>query len=460
MKIHILGICGSFMGGVALLAKELGHQVSGSDANVYPPMSTMLEDNNIHLHEGYDTIPLKQELDMIVIGNTLSRGNEAVEYILNNGLPYISGPQWLAENLLHERHVIAISGTHGKTSTTSMLAWVLEFAAKSPGFLIGGIAENFGVSARCGTSDYFIVEADEYDTAFFDKRSKFIHYRPRTLIINNIEFDHADIFGEIGDIIREFRRMIRIVPGTGTIIIKADDPNIEAVLEDQCWTSIVRFGENSKEWDYQGISNDLSHFDITYAGQNVCRVKWEIIGRHNVENALAVCAAAHEIGIDPKVTADALCSYKSVKRRLQKLAVVNGITIYDDFAHHPTAISTTISALRSNVDDNRIIAVFEPRSNTMKMGIHQDTIGRAFNSADKIFIFKPDCINWDMDLAFEELQDRYGIFTDINQIIETVADVVQAGDHVVIMSNGGFGGIHQKIINKIEQRPSKNLSHN
>ena len=451
MRIHILGICGTFMGGIALLAKEMGHQVSGSDINIYPPMSNLLMESGIKIHEGYDIAPLKEKLDSVIIGNTLSRGNESVEYVLNQRIPYVSGPEWLSNNILQNKQVIAVSGTHGKTSTTSMLAWVLECAGKLPGFLIGGVAENFGLSARLGASDYFVVEADEYDTAFFDKRSKFIHYHPRILIINNIEYDHADIFGDIGDIIREFRRLIRIVPEKGTIVIKSNDLNIDAVLEGDRWTPIVCFGKCDGDWQILNNELDYSRFDVSSQGEIVATVNWDLIGLHNAENALAVTAAAFLIGISPTVTAEALSSYKSVKRRMQNLGVINEVTVYDDFAHHPSAISTTLSALRANVGDKKIIAVFEPRSNTMKMGIHKDTLAQAFNNADLICAYKPDGLEWDMNLAFHGLGDRYRSYSNIVSIIDDLAAELTKGDHVVIMSNGSFQGIHQKLLDRLKQ---------
>jgi UDP-N-acetylmuramate: L-alanyl-gamma-D-glutamyl-meso-diaminopimelate ligase len=451
MKIHILGVCGTFMGGIALLAKEMGHLVSGSDTNVYPPMSTLLMENGIEIHNGYGIDPLKEELDIVIIGNALSRGNESVEYVLNQRLAYTSGPQWLSSHILKDKHVIAVSGTHGKTSTTSMLAWVLECAGKSPGFLIGGVAENFGVSARLGNSDYFVVEADEYDTAFFDKRSKFIHYQPRTLIINNLEFDHADIFGEIGDIIREFRRLVAIIPGKGRIVIKANEPNIKKVLEAGCWSPTVSFGEKSGDWQCLIESEDYSRFTVLHQGKQVSSVSWDIIGQHNAENALATISAADLIGITPLVAAQALTTFKSVKRRLQKLGVINNITIYDDFAHHPTAISATLSALRANVGDKRIIAIFEPRSNTMKMGVHEDTLAQAFEKADIICAYIPVNIAWDMNRAFLSLGSRYHGHNDIHSILDDMEDELKSGDHVVIMSNGSFEGIHQKLIYRLNK---------
>jgi UDP-N-acetylmuramate: L-alanyl-gamma-D-glutamyl-meso-diaminopimelate ligase len=378
------------MGGIALLARELGHEVSGSDQNTYPPMNTMLQEQGITLFDGYDPTVLDADLDIVIIGNTLSRGNPVIEHVLNAGLPYTSGPAWLSENLLRHRHVLAVSGTHGKTTTSSMLAWVLEYAGLSPGFLIGGVAENFGISARYGDSEYFVVEADEYDTAFFDKRSKFIHYLPRTLIINNIEFDHADIFSDIGDIIVEFRRLVRIVPGHGRILTHHQDENIQKVLEAGCWSGRETFAAEG-DWQYHPEAPDYSRFTVTYQNQPATLVNWSLLGRHNAENALAAMAAAQHIGIRPEIVAEALASYKSVKRRMQKLAVLNGVTVYDDFAHHPTAIAATLSGLRASLKSGRIISVFEPRSNTMKMGVHRDTLASAFQDTDILLAYSPSC---------------------------------------------------------------------
>jgi len=450
MKIHILGICGTFMGGIALLAKELGHQVSGSDANVYPPMSTQLEQSGITLYQGYGIEALQQvRPEMVIIGNALSRGNPSVEYILNEGLVYRSGPQWLSEHVLVDKHVIAVSGTHGKTSCTSMLAWILQCAGRQPGFLIGGVAENFGISARLGDSDYFVVEADEYDTAFFDKRSKFIHYHPRTLIINNIEFDHADIFSGIEEIVREFSRLVRIVPGKGQIIYKQDDNQIARVIQQGCWSSLVGFGAEQADWQCRTISEDYSQFDVVYRGSVVTRVCWGLIGRHNAENALAVIAAAHHVGISASVTGEALASYQSVKRRLQCLGQFNGITIYDDFAHHPTAIKATLSALRAKVGQSRITAVLEPRSNTMKLGVHQHTLAASLADADTVVVFQPAGLAWDLTAALQTISGKVRIFTDTGKVIDYLREHLQKGEHVLVMSNGGFERLHQRLIESL-----------
>lgn len=452
MKVHILGIAGTFMGGIALLARELGHEVTGSDANIYPPMSTQLQQAGIRLYEGYTREALiDSSPDQIIIGNVLSRGNPAVEYILDQGLRYCSGPQWLSEHVLYGRHVMAVSGTHGKTTTTSMLAWVLDYAGKQPGFLIGGVPENFGQSARLGSA-FFVVEADEYDTAFFDKRSKFIHYRPRTLVINNIEFDHADIFGDISDIIREFSRLVRIVPGTGRIIHKEGDPNIKKVLETGCWTETVTFSTNAGMWQCRPIRPDYSEFAITHTGKQVASVTWELMGRHNAENALAVMAAAGHAGVDALTAVRALGSFKGVKRRLQKLAEVDGVAIYDDFAHHPTAIEVTLEALRARVGHDRIFAVLEPRSNTMKLGVHKQALAAALTGADQVLVYQPDGLGWDLRSALLGLADKSRVYAGTDEIISALGKEVRAGDHVLIMSNGGFQGIQQRLITALRQR--------
>jgi UDP-N-acetylmuramate: L-alanyl-gamma-D-glutamyl-meso-diaminopimelate ligase len=451
MKIHILGICGTFMGSIAVLAKELGHEVSGSDANVYPPMSTQLRDQGIELMEGYAKSHLSPAPDMVVVGNTLSRGNPAIEYLLDANLHYQSGPEWLADNVLQNRHVLAVAGTHGKTTTSSMLAWILEAAGRTPGFLIGGIVENFGVSARGGDSNLFVVEADEYDTAFFDKRSKFIHYHPRTVVINNIEYDHADIFDDIDAIRREFHRMIRIVPASGQIIRQAEDVEIDRVLEQECWTPIVTFGGEKGQWSARPGQDDYSSFDVCFTGKHIAEVNWGLIGKHNAENALAAIAAAAHVGVEPAEACKALASFKSVKRRLELLDCVNGISIYDDFAHHPTAINLTLAALRAKVgSEQRIIAVLEPRSNTMRMGVHRDSLAAALTVADKVLMFEPADLNWDLGESLAELGDKCTIFKEVDGIVTSLAEDSRAGDQILVMSNGGFQGIHAKLLKKLK----------
>ena len=450
MKIHILGICGAFMGGLAIFAKALGHEISGSDANVYPPMSTQLRHSGIMPHAGYSTAPLKNSPDLVIIGNTLSRGNDCVEYILDRGLPYTSGPQWLAENVLTGKHVIAISGTHGKTTCASIVSWLLESAGVNTGFLIGGVAENFGNSARLSDSKYFVIEADEYDSAFFDKRSKFIHYQPRTLIINNLEYDHADIFGDIRDIRREFHRLIRTVPRIGKIIFRQGDEQILQVFESGCWTPTVSFGADDGIWQVLTRTPDYSHFDVYHQGKMVGTVKWKLIGLHNAENALAAIVAADDIGIDADEACRSLTHFKNVKRRLQRLAEIRGVTIYDDFAHHPSAIKTTLSALRTHVGDQRIIAVFEPRSNTMKLGVHQATLGPSLSDADMVIAYQPLDLVWNLSGVLAESLAEVQVFDDTRLIIESLLAQLQNGDHVVIMSNGSFENIHQRLITQLE----------
>ncbi len=440
------------MGSIALLAKEMGHEVSGSDSNVYPPMSTQLESQGIELMEGYLASHLTPAPDMIVVGNALSRGNAAVEYLLNEGLTYQSGPQWLAENLLTNRYVLAVAGTHGKTTTSSMLAWILEAADRKPGFLIGGVAENFGVSARCGQSDLFVVEADEYDTAFFDKRSKFIHYHPGTVLINNLEYDHADIFDNMAAIRREFHHMIRTIPANGQIIRHAQDDEIDRVLALGCWTPIVTFGVDNGQWSALPEHDDFSSFQVCFEGEALARVNWTLIGRHNAENALAAIAGAVNVDVDPRIACEALCDFKSVKRRLQVLACLNGVTVYDDFAHHPTAIAATLSALRAKAGtDSRIIAVLEPRSNTMRMGVHRDTLATSLALADRVLIYEPIGMSWDLKKNMSTLETRCKVFSGVEDIIAELITMKNEGDQIVIMSNGSFQGIHQDLLQQLEE---------
>ncbi|MGH8119544.1 MAG: UDP-N-acetylmuramate:L-alanyl-gamma-D-glutamyl-meso-diaminopimelate ligase, partial [Gammaproteobacteria bacterium] len=403
MRIHILGICGTFMAGIAVLARALGHAVSGSDSNVYPPMSTQLAAGGIALIEGYDPAQLNPPPDIVIVGNAMSRGNPCVEQILNSDLRFTSGPRWLHDEILRDRHVLAVSGTHGKTTTTSMLTWALETAGRKPGFLVGGVPANFGQTARLGDGRYFVIEADEYDTAFFDKRSKFIHYRPSTLIINNIEFDHADIFSDLAAIRREFHHMIRTLPGRGLIVAMHADPEIQKVLEMGCWTPVEYFGSGSAKWTAKPAEEDFSTFEIMVAGRSAGWVHWKLIGRHNAYNALAAAAAAAHIGISTGSVCAALTEFKGVKRRLECLACIHGISLYDDFAHHPTEIRHTLSALRSKVGRDRIIAIMEPRSNTMRMGVHQKTLAESFAIADRVLFLQPDHMDWDLRIQTESL---------------------------------------------------------
>jgi len=451
MKIHILGICGTFMAGIAVLARALGHAVSGSDSNVYPPMSTQLAAEGITLIEGYNPAQLHPAPDIVIVGNAMTRGNPCVEHILNSELRFTSGPQWLHDEILRGRHVLAVSGTHGKTTTTSMLGWVLEAAGMKPGFLVGGIPANFGKSARLGDGRYFVIEADEYDTAFFDKRSKFIHYRPSTLIINNIEFDHADIFADLAAIRREFHHLVRTLPSQGLIVAMHADPEIQKVLEVGCWTPVVYFGEGRAQWTAKPVEEDFSTFEIMVGGRTAGTVQWELIGHHNAHNALAAAAAAAHIGIPAAAVCAALTEFKGVKRRLEYLARIHGISLYDDFAHHPTEIRATLSALRRKVGAERIIAIMEPRSNTMRMGVHQKTLADSFTHANRVLFYQPDNIDWDLKTQTESLGAKREIFTTIEAIIAHTVKISQPGDHVVIMSNGGFGGLQQKLVSSLEE---------
>jgi len=446
MKIHILGICGTFMAGIAVLARTLGHEVSGSDANVYPPMSTQLMAEGITLIEGYDPAQLDPAPDLVIVGNAMSRGNPCVEYLLNSGLRFTSGPQWLHDEVLPGRHVLAVSGTHGKTTTSSMLGWVLEAAGLKPGFLVGGIPANFGISARVGGGRYFVIEADEYDTAFFDKRSKFVHYRPSTLIISNIEFDHADIFADLAAIRREFHHLVRILPDRGMIVALQGDPEIQKVLEMGCWTPVEYFGEGRAKWSAQPVQDDFSAFEIRVDGKSAGTVRWGLIGRHNASNAMAATAAAAHIGISVASVCEALSGFKGVKRRLESLACIHGISLYDDFAHHPTEIRATLSALRRKAGKGRIIAIMEPRSNTMRMGVHRQTLAASFADADRVLFYQPDNINWDLKSETGQLGEKRTIFTSIDDIIVDIRRMAKPGDHVIIMSNGGFGDIQQRLI--------------
>ncbi len=446
MHIHILGICGTFMGGVALLARELGMTVSGSDANVYPPMSDQLEAAGIELQQGYLPEHLDPAPDLIVMGNAMSRGNPAVEYALNKGLPYISGPQWLAENVLQGKWVLAVSGTHGKTSTSSLLAWILEDAGMEPGFLIGGVPGNFGKTARLGNTPFFVIEADEYDTAFFDKRSKFVHYHPRTLVINNLEFDHADIFDDLAAIQKQFHHVVRTVPSEGLLITPSHDDAIEKVIRMGCWTPQQTIGLNEGQLQAKNISDDGGQFDVVYAGKQEGSVNWSLLGQHNVCNALAAIAAARHVGVTIKQACEALASFKGIKRRMELLGEVRGVRVYDDFAHHPTAIATTINGLRKNIGARKLIAILDPRSNTMKMGIHQQALADSLQEADRVILFEDADVAMSLDTVAEQLGDTAIVKTTVDDIISMVCTEAQQGDEVLIMSNGGFDGIHQRLL--------------
>ena len=444
MHIHILGICGTFMGSLAVLAKELGHKVTGSDANVYPPMSTQLLAQGIELTQGYDPAQLDPAPDVVVIGNALSRGNPAVEYVLNKGLPYVSGPQWLADHVLQGRWVLAVAGTHGKTTTSSMLAWVLEHAGMAPGFLIGGVPQNFAVSARLGDTPFFVVEADEYDSAFFDKRSKFVHYRPRTAILNNLEFDHADIFPDLPAIERQFHHLVRTIPSEGLVIHPTTEPALQRVIDMGCWTPVQTTGQDG-QWQAKLLSDDGSKFEVIFDGVAQGTVDWDMTGQHNVANALATLAAARHVGVVPKQGVEALSAFKSVKRRMEKVADVRGITIYDDFAHHPTAIATTLDGLRKKEGDAPIIAIIEPRSNSMKLGAHRDGLPESVTQADHVIWYAPANLGWDLAATAALCSVPSLVCDSLDAIIERVKTLAQSGTHVVIMSNGGFGGLHGKL---------------
>jgi len=450
MHIHILGICGTFMGGVAILAKSLGYKVTGSDTNVYPPMSTQLEEQGIELIQGFDPKQLDCKPDLVVIGNAMSRGNECVEAVLDLQIPYISGPQWLLEHVLKDRWVLAVAGTHGKTSTSSMLAWILEYAHMEPGFLIGGVPENFGLSARLGKTPFFVIEADEYDSAFFDKRSKFVHYHPRTLVLNNLEFDHADIFDDLEAIKKQFHHLVRTVPSTGRIILPNHDQALMSVKHMGCWSE-VEYLDNSLggNWSTVKVKQDGTLFEVYLDNQKQGQVNWSLMGDHNVANALGAIAAARHVGVTPEVAIEALAEFKSIKRRMEIKGKVNNITVYDDFAHHPTAIKTTLAGLRAKVGNERIIAVLEPRSNTMKLGIHKEAIVNALNEADHVYCFESADINWSMQEMFTEQGKKVDISNCIDELCNKLVKEAKATDHILIMSNGGFGGIHQKLIEKL-----------
>ncbi len=456
MHIHILGICGTFMGGIAVLAKQAGHKVTGCDANVYPPMSTQLEAQGIELIEGFSPEQTKLNPDIYVIGNVVSRGNPLMEEILNRGLPYISGPQWLAENVLQGKWVLAVAGTHGKTTTSSMLAWILEYAGLAPGFLIGGVPENFGVSARLpqspvqdakSISPFFVIEADEYDTAFFDKRSKFVHYRPRTAVLNNLEFDHADIFEDLAAIEKQFHHLVRTVPQQGLVVANGKEASLQRVIDKGCWTPVERFGTDA-DWQAGNAHGDGS-FDVLYQGKLQGRVTWGLLGEHNRMNALATIAAARHAGVAVDVSIAALSEFRNVKRRMEVRGEVKGVTVYDDFAHHPTAIETTVAGLRDKVGSARIVAVLEPRSNTMKLGVMKNALPASLKQADLVFCYGAN-LGWDAKEALAPIAAKTEVHDDLEQLVASITRAAKAGDHVLVMSNGGFGGIHQKLLDALK----------
>ncbi|WP_368889649.1 UDP-N-acetylmuramate:L-alanyl-gamma-D-glutamyl-meso-diaminopimelate ligase [Morganella morganii] len=450
MHIHILGICGTFMGSLAILARAQGHKVTGSDQNVYPPMSDLLTEQGIELIQGYDPAQLTPRPDMVVIGNAMKRGNPCVEAVLNQGIPYTSGPQWLHDHVLPERWVLAVAGTHGKTTTAGMLAWILEDCGYQPGFLIGGVPGNFDVSSTLGNSPFFVIEADEYDCAFFDKRSKFVHYSPRTLLLNNLEFDHADIFEDLAAIEKQFHHLVRVVPGDGKIIAPAQDANLKQVLSMGCWSEEEYTGDNAR-WQAEKVTNDCGEFDVRYDGEISGRVTWGLVGEHNMQNALMAVAAAHHVGVPVAEACRALGKFINARRRLELRGEVNGISVYDDFAHHPTAILATLQALRSKVGGTaRILVVLEPRSNTMKMGISKDDIAPALGRADEVFIFQPANIPWLVSEITERCVQPAYWSGDLDALTNMVAEHAQPGDHILVMSNGSFGGIHDKLLEKLK----------
>ena len=445
MHIHILGICGTFMGGIAILARQLGHTVSGSDQNVYPPMSTQLEQQGISLMSGYKAENLNPKPDLVIIGNALSRGNPEVEAVLNQGLHYTSGAQWLSDYILKDKWVLGVAGTHGKTTTTSMLTWVLEHQGLNPSFLVGGIPLNFSVSARLTDSRYFVIEADEYDTAFFDKRSKFVHYRPRTAILNNLEYDHADIFPDLAAIQKQFHHLVRTVPSEGLIIHPQHETNIQEVLNVGCWTPVEQTAINADSaWNAVLQQADGSEFSVYHQGKEQGRVQWTLTGEHNVYNALSTIAAANHIGIKPENAISALNQFKNVKRRMEVIIKTDNLTVYDDFAHHPTAIHTTLAGLRKRVGTERIIAIVEPRSNTMRLGTHHDTLAASLEHADLAIVYQPENLNWDLSELCQKANNiviEQQLETIVNRLVENAPN----GGHFVIMSNGSFGGLYQKL---------------
>lgn len=453
--IHILGICGTFMAGIAVIAKQLNYKVTGSDTSVYPPMSTFLRDQGIEIMQGYEAGHL-QGADYIVVGNAMKRGMPAVEAMLNQGLPYTSGPAWLAEHVLQGRWVLAVAGTHGKTTTASLLAWILEYAGYQPGFLIGGIPSNFNVSARLSGSQFFVIEADEYDSAFFDKRSKFVHYRPRTCVLNNLEFDHADIFADVGAIQKQFHHMIRTVPSEGLLIENECEPYLKQAIDMGCWTPRETFAGPASAWQAKLLAADGSHFSVLHRGKVVGEVQWNCLGQHNVNNALAALAAAHHVGVKPDIAIAALPGFLNVKRRMELRGTINGIHVYDDFAHHPTAIETTLQGLINRAAGKGAIwAVLEPRSNTMRMGTHIDALRESLKIADKVLIFEPDGLGWNIAQSLSADQHGFVVSNTTETIIHKLVADAKPGDHVVIMSNGGFEDIHNRLLQALNKKYSK-----
>ncbi len=446
MHIHILGICGTFMGGIALLARAAGHRVTGCDANVYPPMSTQLAEQGIALTEGYDAGQVALAPDLFVVGNTISRGNPLLEEILDRNLAYLSGPQWLAENILQGRWVLGVAGTHGKTTTTAMLAWILEEAGLNPSFLVGGVPQDFAVSARLSDSPFFVIEADEYDTAFCDKRSKFIHYRPRTTVLNNLEFDHADIFSDLDAIETQFHHLVRTLPRSGLIVANGGEDALQRVLGRGCWTPVEQFAA-AAGWQ-AGDANTDGEFEVRLAGRLLGRTRLGLPGAHNRANAIAALAAARHAGVPVEVGLAAIATFKGVKRRLEMKGTVRGVTVYDDFAHHPTAIAVTIGGLRGRVGGKRIIAVLEPRSNTMKLGTMKAQLPGSLAGADQVYCYAGG-LGWDASEALAPLGEKARVFDDLAPLVAAIAAEASEGDQVLVMSNGGFGGIHQKLLDAL-----------
>lgn len=451
MRIHILGICGTFMGGLAMLARAQGHQVTGSDNNVYPPMSTLLENQGIELIQGYDPSQLDPQPDLVIIGNAMTRGNPCVEAVLEQGIPYVSGPQWLHDHVLPGRWVIAVAGTHGKTTTAGMVTWILEACGYEPGYVIGGVPGNFDVSARLGNSPFMVIEADEYDCAFFDKRSKFVHYSPRTLVLNNLEFDHADIFDDLKAIQKQFHHLVRLVPGQGKIILPEHDTPLKQVMAMGCWSEQEFVGETEAcAWDAKKLTPDSSSFAVSLHGEKVGEVHWSLVGEHNMHNGLMAIAAARHVGVKPEDACKALDGFINARRRLELRGEAFGVSVYDDFAHHPTAILATLAALRSKVGGTaRILAVLEPRSNTMKMGLSKNELAPALGRADEVFLLQPQHIPWQVAEVAEHCIQPAHWSADVDSLVDLVVKAALPGDHILVMSNGGFGGIHSKLLDAL-----------
>ena len=448
---HILGVCGTFMGGIALLARELGHRVSGADQGIYPPMSDQLADAGITLCEGFDAGQLDLPYDELVVGNAMTRGIAVIERLLDERRELVSGPDWLARHVLRGRTVLAVAGTHGKTTTASILAWILEHAGLSPGFLIGGVPRNFNLSARLGHGP-FVVEADEYDTAFFDKRSKFVHYRPHVLVLNNLEFDHADIFRDLTDVQRQFHHLVRTMPRTGAILAAAADPQLDALLEMGCWTPLTRFGEEQGDWRIRIDRPDAGAFSVLTPHGEQHAAQWALIGRHNALNALGAIAAAHAVGVDAASACAALARFEAPRRRLELRARIGGVCVYDDFAHHPTAVRATLEALRAAVGDARIIAVLDPASNTMRMGVHRDTLAPALAGADRVLLHRPARMSFALEAVAAQVRAAATVHESVDEIVAQLCAEARPGDHLLVMSNGGFGGIHARLIAALEAR--------